>query len=532
MQSGIQWPRAALIAGVLVVMAILLFARLGHYAFWDDEAITALGAKGVMLTGDTSVLMDHGNIVAYRNGAIISEFRDRVDPPLETYLTAASFSLLGSNTWAGRLPFALLGLGTCALILLWARDQSWPVLLVLALGLIGNVSFILYSRQCRYYSLGIFVSVVIAFIYWRWKPTPRTMLLLAGASVLLFAANYLNYLALYLCLAIDYLFWQRKKWPLDWNTALYLIVPQLVLNGTLACIWNPLWTQHGDSIWLNTFSDRLTLFLWYWRDLDQAEFFAIPIMLLALWVGLATRRDWLVRGCVAVAIYITLITIVSPQAINLTTVADIRYLVPIIPLAIAIEAGTICLLFRKRPIVAVLVALVVFGTNLFNGGPLFDSGLRSTLLSYVGELSHPPPEPYTAAAQWIKDNVPEGESIWVLPDYMTYPLIFHAPKALYAWQLEWPPRPDFAFLPRIHFQGQEPPDYLIAFGPSIDQVTQTIQKSMRPEVKYQQVAAINVFWRDLYRPELFWHVFEPITGFDPKTQAIYILKRTSPPVEP
>jgi len=110
--------------------------------------------------------------------------------------------------------------------------------------------------------------------------------------------------------------------------------------------------------------------------------------------------------------------------------------------------------------------------------------------------------------------------------------MFHAPKALYAWQLEWPPRPDFAFLPRIHFQGQEPPDYLIAFGPSIDQVTQTIQKSMRPEVKYQQVAAINVFWRDLYRPELFWHVFEPITGFDPKTQAIYILKRTSPPVEP
>lgn len=31
--------------------ATLLFARLGHYALWDDEAVTALTAKGILLKG-------------------------------------------------------------------------------------------------------------------------------------------------------------------------------------------------------------------------------------------------------------------------------------------------------------------------------------------------------------------------------------------------------------------------------------------------------------------------------------------------
>jgi hypothetical protein len=147
-------------------------------------------------------------------------------------------------------------------------------------------------------------------------------------------------------------------------------------------------------------------------------------------------------------------------------------------------------------------------------------------------LLHPPPEPYTPTAQWINDHVPEGASIWVLPDNATYPLMFHAPRALYAWQLNWPPRPDFAGLPPIHFKGREPPDYLIAFGPSLSEMVQALPKLNRPDVSYERVATINVFWRDLYRPELFWHFFEPITNFNPNSEAVYIFQRTKPPIAP
>ena len=108
--------------------------------------------------------------------------------------------------------------------------------------------------------------------------------------------------------------------------------------------------------------------------------------------------------------------------------------------------------------------MLVFGTNLFNGGPLLAWGMRSTILSYLGELSLPQSEPYTPTAAWINANVPTGASVWVTPYYAAYPLMFAAPRALYAWQLTWPPRHDFAGLPAIQFAGRVSPDYIIAFG--------------------------------------------------------------------
>jgi 4-amino-4-deoxy-L-arabinose transferase-like glycosyltransferase len=43
----------AVASSVMVVSALLLFARLGHYALWDDEAAVVLSARAVWQTGDT-----------------------------------------------------------------------------------------------------------------------------------------------------------------------------------------------------------------------------------------------------------------------------------------------------------------------------------------------------------------------------------------------------------------------------------------------------------------------------------------------
>lgn len=526
MQSS---SRRLFLAGVLSLFGLLLLVRLGHYALWDDEAMTALAAKGVLQTGDTSVLLDHGNIYAYRGGLLIRDFCERSRPPLDTYLTAGSFLLFGLNAWTARLPFALIGLATLALILFWARRANWSFLLIFCLGLIGNVSLILFFRQCRYYSPAIFFSTAIVCLYWQGRPSPRNLLALAGLSILLFFSHYLDYLALYACLTVDYLWWKRKEWPFSWRMVLLLFGPQVLINGLIAAIWNPLRTPFGAYPSINHFRDHLTLFLWSWRDLNQCEFMALPLIFLALVIGLTRQRAWLVRGCLAILVYLTVISLISPQPVRLAIEADVRYLAPIIPLALALEAGALCVLFERRAILAVVAALLVFETNLLKGGPLLNTGFRSTLLSYVGELLHPPPEPFTPTAQWINDHVPAGASIWVVPDYATYPLMFHAPQALYAWQLTWPPRPDFASLPLIHFKGQQPPDYLIAFGPGLDDLAQAKPDLDRLGATYQPVATIPVFWKDLYRPELFWHTFQPITNYDPNTRAVYIFQRIQPP---
>jgi hypothetical protein len=347
-------------------------------------------------------------------------------------------------------------------------------------------------------------------------------------SAVLFASNYLNYLALYLCLAADWAIWRRKEWAPTWRRAIYLFGPQLIMNIPVAYLWNPLRTQHGETLLGNSLWERCVLFFWYWRDLNQCEFFALSVVILALVLGLTTRRPWLVRGCVAIAIYITVIALISPQPVSATSVADVRYLVPIIPLAIVLETGAIWAVLRGAPFLAVAAAAVVFGSNLFNGGPLLPGELRSSIVNYAGELLDPPPDPYTLTSDWINEHVPEGASIWVLPDYSTYPLMFRAPRALYAWQLAWPPRPDFADLPKIHFMGQEAPDYLITFGPSLRVMEQALKSWNRPDVSYAHEATIDIFWRDLYRPELFWRTFSAVKGYDPNSQAIYIFKRNSP----
>jgi hypothetical protein len=311
---------------------------------------------------------------------------------------------------------------------------------------------------------------------------------------------------------------------------LLLFGPQVFCNGVASCIWNPWLTAHGAYAAVNSLGDRFRLFWLSWRDLQQAEFISLPLLALALGLGVTRGRVWLVRGVVALGVYVAVIALGSPQPARFAAEADVRYLAPIIPLAVALEAGALGVIFERQAWLAVAAAVLVFGTNLLKGGPLLETGWSSTILSFVGELRHPPPEPYTPTAAWINAQVREGESVWVQPDYAMYPLMFHAPRAVYAWQLDWPARPDLATLPPIHFRGREAPDYLVAFGPWRDEMPRMVAEEVGTACAYKQVATIPVFWKDLYRPELFWRRSVAYTDFDLNSEAIYIFQRTEPPI--
>ena len=71
---------AGIAVAVLLLSVVLLFAQLGHYAFWDDEAGLAIPARGVWHTGDTSIVIGH-NINAPRQGVLVRDLKDRVNPP-------------------------------------------------------------------------------------------------------------------------------------------------------------------------------------------------------------------------------------------------------------------------------------------------------------------------------------------------------------------------------------------------------------------------------------------------------------------
>src|SRR5438270_10724098 len=109
-----QRDRTAVYATVFILLAaaVLIFARLGHYPLWDDEAITAMTARGVWRTGDTTARVDGHNILAYRNGLLLRDLKDRFTPPLQFYLLAPVIGLFGESNFICRLPFAVAGLLT------------------------------------------------------------------------------------------------------------------------------------------------------------------------------------------------------------------------------------------------------------------------------------------------------------------------------------------------------------------------------------------------------------------------------------
>lgn len=189
-----SFERAVTVA-IAAAAAFLLFRDLGSPYLWQDEAATAiLGER----------LFRHGKPIAYDGKNLVSmdsfadedlatidqrttdpqatirylvergDFRDDLawtGQPWGQFVAAgASLSVFGRNTSAARLPFAIAAFLTVLVLHRLARrlfGSAWMAALTSGL-LLGNVYWVLHSRQARYYSLsGLFLLLtVIAFLHW------------------------------------------------------------------------------------------------------------------------------------------------------------------------------------------------------------------------------------------------------------------------------------------------------------------------------------------------------------------------------
>ncbi len=517
---------------LLLASATLLFARLGHYPLWDDEADTGLYGLSVWRTGDTSARLGH-NLIAFRSGKELTDLHNRYLPPLGYYVCAPFVGLLGRTAFAARLPFVLFGLATVVLLLVWLRRENAGVLtwLLMGLAVVGNVSFFLFMRQARYYAVSTFASALIVYLYLYRREGWRNAAAIGLLLVMVLGSNYLQYGALVVCLLADYVIWGRRERWATWREWVALLLPQLLLGGFILLVWNPMnaakvWDVESPT-WLR---DRFVLLAYQFRDMNGCEFGVGLLILLAPFVAAWTRDRWLARALLALVLYAGVIGIGSPQEVHITGVANVRYLVPLIPLLMFIGLRVILRLSGRRWSVAVPLAVVAFLTTALHGGPYAGLGartrfdeflprrqLRSTLLKYVEELRDPLPSGFAMTIHWIQAHMEEGQSVWVSPNYAVYPLMYHAPRVVYAWQLLWPPEPQFEKLDSIHFFARSQPDYAIVFGPVLNRVTPALKR-----LGFRRVKVLDVFWADLNRPELFYHAFEPIRDFDRSDRAVYV----------
>ncbi len=522
------WATAVMVIG----STLLLFARLGHYAPWDDEAITAMTARAVWQTGDTSVRVDDHNLLVYRDGLLVRDFKDRFTPPLQFFLLAPVIGLFGDGNWAIRLPFALCGTATVAVLLRWLWRSARPTPLLwgaAAALLLTNVEFFLFFRQCRYYGLAMMLTAAAAYLYCFRSGRTRGIWGLSAVLAALLASQYLNYAAAVGCLAFDYALWGRRDRRITWPQWAVLLAPQVVVGAVVCSIWNPVARQHAagpTGVPHHFVADHLRLLWLNARDLIASDFVCLPLLLACPLLYLKRRSPWLLRGPAAVAVYVGVVSLCVATAAEEAQTAEVRYLAPVIPICLAVSvlavrASTALAPRLRNGLLALSGLTVMVGTSIGGQGP----AVMSDPLAYYYELIHPQAEPYTPTIAWVNANVPARASVFVSPDFMVYPLMFRAPAATYAWQLPDPPRADFAGLPAVHVHGRVPPDYVIRFGSSkmADPAKAALADLARRGERYELVETLPYFWRDQYRAERVWRGF---TTVQPKDgEAIYIYRR-------
>lgn len=520
----------------LLVCAALLFVRLGHYAVWDDEANTAIFAANVWSTGDT-VAYDGTNIVAFREGLELSGLKNRVFPPGQYFFAAPFLGLMGHTALAARLPFALAAFGG---FLLWARwlrraKVPWPTLALTIVFAVGNVSLFLYSRQARYYGLAWALSLALFYLYVHRAESTRMRVLFTLASVALLSVHYLAYGATMLCLAVDYVLFEWRQGHDTWRQRLVYLGAQALGALAIVGVFYPFGRKVTPYVPASFWGDKLTLAWWNLRDLNTAEFFFAPMLLIALvvWVAGRFKDVWLVRGVLALLVYALVASVLSMQPVGWAVVSDIRYMVPTIPLGIALSART---LSGTRPWLRALgLATGAFLALSTPAWRAFQSvahapnqmPVRSTLLSYLGELATPQRSAYRETSEWLEANVPAGAQVWVLPDFGVYPLVFHAPKFHYMWQLRPDQQGTYPMLAPYHFKGQTLPDVIVAFGSEVGNARGVVSQFEQRGIAFEPEVRLGVVGPDRTRPELFWRSFVTTPVGNPDYDGTYIFRQRS-----
>lgn len=441
-----------LLALVGVLAAVLCLAGLDGRYLWDDEAETALLAQRVLRFG-VPIAWDGRDLVSQECSTDFdANYLWRQTPWAQFYVVALSFKLLGAETLAARLPFALLGVLT--VVSLYALGVSLfgdRALALCASALLAlSVPFLLQVRQARYYAVAALAAVWVLYFFFALLRDRRGAVLgLALAMTVLFHSNYLVLFATAAGLGLAFF-----AFPFDARAALRLVGAGL---ATLAINlpWLAVFDVRGKTdLALASLSVPFYARI-LWGYLVRLELYAGSVVLLAALTAVAAAlargrlwRAWPVpRGCLALALFAA----GSVLALSAAPFAYFRYAVTLLPALALLQAAVLRALWPTSRLLAVVgFALLVF----VDRGDLVHGSLGSAPLKYVHEITHDVPGPIAAIVGHLRAYARPGDRVFIT--YGDLPLRFYAPhlevrggqgcQSLAGW-----PLPDW-IVPRYFFR--------------------------------------------------------------------------------
>jgi len=489
----------------IAIFGIILFALLGAkwmvtYSLWDDEANTALFAQSVHDTGDTSAVIGH-NIIAFRNGAELNENKkSRYVSPLQYYFLAPFIDLHHPDPFQARLPFLILTLISLALIYWRLIKINLPTPLLCAFFLLsfGLTSFLLFGIQCRYYALTLFFTLLLSDQYWFSKMESRAQFFRFGlVSALLFISNYLIGVAVLASLFAHYFFVKKGEIKQLWA----FFIPHFFISLPVFLIWNPLGKKVVEL--KNSPLDKLNLLFRNIRDFNGGHLGSLLLLLGGMFLFQKHSQKRFKDYGLIFIIYLTAISVFSPQPVHGTGLADIRYLYPLMLLSFAWTLDFFNLLLIKNKYIFI-VTVIIF--SLFSLP--YSGEIRFHLAELIEELQHPADDPYQKVStelNKLQQLEATHQTLVTSLDYAAYPLMYLSPQFKY-------PQSEIV----------SAPEYMIQF---CDSSLRTDLEN-RFFVHYQKIATIQSTCREAFRPEVFLRSF----GRNQSKGTIGIYKLSSHPI--
>jgi len=262
---------------ILLIASILILANLPNRYLWQDEAETALVSKTI-LKYSLPRAYDGKNFFAQEGeNAYGKGYLWTLDPWLPYYLLAAFFKIFGISTLTARLPFALLGIATVILTYFFAKNlcKDKKIAAITVIALLLCVPFLLLVRQCRYYSLVAFLSLLGLYGYSLMVEKTKTgSWLYLIAAILTFHTNHLFCAILLTSVCCHALLFQRK-----------LFARTFILSALVVLLNLPWLIYVSKAKYLDIygyFFFDASFFLFFKKHLLHIHYYIFPLYLLLI----------------------------------------------------------------------------------------------------------------------------------------------------------------------------------------------------------------------------------------------------------
>ena len=401
----------AFLAVLLCIASFLLLWNIDNQYLWQDEAETA-NISRTILTYGIPMGYDGKNFFSQVGSSGYNEnYVWILDPWLPFFLVAFFFKMFGVNTFAARLPFVLFGIAVVLLTYFFSKSllKSRRVASIAAFLLTVSVPFLILSRQCRYYSLVIFFSLLGLYGYIKYIEGKRksgiTFLI---SSIFLFHSNYVFCAILLVTVFVHSLLCHRHKF----RNIVFLCLAVTVINAPwILCfaglpIFNlQVGNSHNYSL---IYIGKYFLFI--------VKYIFPPVLIVILLISwgvdrrksksLPLKRHNKIKPLILLLLFIVF-TVVTFSL--LSSVIALRYLGPLIPIFCILMA--VIIEYSMKLHVSISVGILAFLI------------ITSPFVDFLYEITHDYDGPIEGIVKYLNKNAKDDDT--VLITYGDAPLKFY-----------------------------------------------------------------------------------------------------------